>query len=385
MSTYKISKKLVLGVVALGITVSACGSGDTESTEAGGVVEMMVSEQSAGSGADDRSAPAVEESQAGTETPVADMTDDDGLITRWEDVTSGVVQIVAEGDRVELQSGQFVRTPDRVGTGTGFLVEAGGVIVTNNHVVTGASSVQVLLPDEDRPRNARVLGASECWDLAVIQLVDEGDYPYFGWSATEPPVATEVYAIGFPLSDPEVTVTRGIVSKQTAFGQTDFASVDDVLETDAVINPGNSGGPLVTPDGTVVGINFAGNESRQGFAIKAAAAMRIINELKDGNNVDYIGLNAVAVQAAEPGGLPLGASGGLFVRSVATGSDAFDAGVQPGEVILEVDGTHVGENGLMTEYCDILRTKGSDGELTLTTWNPLTGDIRTDLLVTRES
>ncbi|MEI2690512.1 MAG: serine protease [Anaerolineae bacterium] len=72
----------------------------------------------------------------------------------------------------------------------------------------------------------------------------------------------DVYAAGFPLGDPEFTLTRGIVSKARADGETDWASVDSVLEHDASINPGNSGGPLITGDGKVIGVNYAGNNER---------------------------------------------------------------------------------------------------------------------------
>lgn len=380
MNYSAISKKITATALALGIVAGACGNADEGATtvsDADGVAAMMTESTTPETeatpaetgGSDEARVEPVEDAVAQTDTAAG------RIIDSWDDVTSGVVQIAVEGERVDPGRQGLELRPDAGGTGTGFLIESGGVIVTNNHVVTGAASIQVYLPGEDRPRNARVLGASECWDLAVIELVDGGDYPYFGWADEDPAVATEVFAIGFPFGDPEVTVTKGVVSKATARPRTNFASVDHALETDADINPGNSGGPLVTGDGTVVGINFAGsNARRQASAIKASAAMRVIDQLRAGTNVDYIGLTAEAFHVG-PGVLPEGAVGGLFVHAVETGSDAFNAreandplgvGVQPGDIIVQVEGTNVAADGTMEEYCDILRTRGSDRDITLT-------------------
>jgi hypothetical protein len=102
-----------------------------------------------------------------------------------------------------------------------------------------------------------VLGVSECSDLAVIDIEGEG-YPYFEWHDGAINTGIDVYAAGFTFSDPEFTLTRGIVSKAEANGETPWASVDAVLEHDATINPGNSGGPLVGNNSKVVGVNYAG-------------------------------------------------------------------------------------------------------------------------------
>ncbi len=102
-------------------------------------------------------------------------------------------------------------------------------------------------------------------------------------SEGRPQIGTDIYALGFPLGDPEPTITRGIISKENAGGETSWASVDAVIEHDATINPGNSGGPLVTETGEVVGVNYAGDpDSSQYFAINADDAQAIIERLRDG-------------------------------------------------------------------------------------------------------
>ena len=115
--------------------------------------------------------------------------------------------------------------------------------MTNNHVVTGAALLQVYVGGEtDRVYSARVLGVSECSDLAVIYIEGDG-FPFLQWYEDEIDVGLDVYAAGFPLGDPEYTLTKGIISKARTSGETDWASVDAVVEHDATINPGNSGGP----------------------------------------------------------------------------------------------------------------------------------------------
>src|SRR5690606_35045392 len=153
------------------------------------------------------------------------------------------------------------------GRGTGFIIDPSGIAVTNNHVVTGSALLHVWVGGEAQPRNARILGVSECSDLAVIDIDGEG-YPYLDWYPGTPSVGTDIYVAGFPLGDPEYTMTRGIISKDSAFGETQWASVDSVLEYDATTNPGNSGGPVVDGSARVVAVHYAGNsQTRQAYGI----------------------------------------------------------------------------------------------------------------------
>lgn len=108
-------------------------------------------------------------------------------------------------------------------------------------------------------------------DLAVIKI-EGANFPYLQWYDGTPKVGLEIFAAGYPLGDPEFTLTKGIVSKANANGKTSFASVTNVLEHDARINPGNSGGPLVDKDGKIVGINYAANDANQYFAIARSEA-----------------------------------------------------------------------------------------------------------------
>ncbi|MEM9563166.1 MAG: trypsin-like peptidase domain-containing protein [Actinomycetota bacterium] len=280
-----------------------------------------------------------------------------------EQANASVVRIEATGEFVDPEFGVI----EGVGSGSGFIIDGTGIAVTNNHVVAGAAFLEVYVPGEDGPRNARILATNECSDLAVIDIDGDG-FPTVVLDMGVPVIGTDVYAAGYPLGDPEFTLTKGIVSKARTRGDTPLSSVDGVLEHDARINPGNSGGPLFGHDGRVIGINYQGNPAtRQSFAITAADALPIIDLLRSGVSVDSIGINGQIVD--------LGDRYGLFVASVETGSMADRAGLVAGDVILELENVAVSTDGTMGDYCDVLRTNGSDVPLDITVLRPATGEL----------
>ncbi|MDX1614038.1 MAG: trypsin-like peptidase domain-containing protein, partial [Candidatus Promineifilaceae bacterium] len=256
--------------------------------------------------------------------------------------------IVAEGSFVDPAVGLQLNT---AGSGSGFIIDPSGLAVTNNHVVTGAALLNVYVGGEDRPRNARVLGVSECSDLALIDI-DGEDFTYLEWFEGEANVGLDVFAAGFPLGDPEFTLTRGIVSKARADGETSWASVDNALEHDATINPGNSGGPLVTDAGQVVGVNYAGSsQTDQYFAISRLEAEEVLAQLRLGEDVTSIGVNGTAVLDPESG------LSGVWVASVESGSPADNAGITGGDIITRLEGLVLATDGTLSSYCDILRSR----------------------------
>jgi len=136
------------------------------------------------------------------------------------------------------------------------------------------------VPGHDGPLNARHPRRLGMLGPGIIDGEGEG-YPYMEWYNGDIKPGLEVYTAGYPLGDPEFTMTKGIVSKANANGETSWASVDGVIEHDARIRGGNSGGPLVTADGKVVGINFAGNETTdQNFAIRSNSAPAYCRDLE---------------------------------------------------------------------------------------------------------
>lgn len=271
-------------------------------------------------------------------------------------VEGATVKIETDGVQTDPQYG----TPEEVeGGGTGFIMARSGLVVTNNHVVTGAASLDVYVGGDEEPVNAEVLGVSECSDLAVIKL-DQRKLPFLEWREGEVNAGLDVYTMGYPFGEP-FTVTRGIVSKAEADGETVWASVGSVIEHDSTINPGNSGGPLVDENGKLVGINYASDPNNRYFAIGREEAQKVIDRLKEGEDVDSVGMNGEAFVLDESGdgvvdeGEPVEGSG-IYVYSVETGSPAGEAGLKGGDVLLALEDVPLAEDGTMSDYCKILRT-----------------------------
>jgi serine protease Do len=212
---------------------------------------------------------------------------------------------------------------------------------------------------ETKARNAKILGVSECWDLAVIDIEGD-DFPYFAWYEGKTDPGVEVYSAGFPLGDPEYTLTKGIISKANAGGETSWASVDAVIEHDARIRPGNSGGPLLSTDGKVVGINYAGSDQYDtNLAINSAMARPVIAKLQSGVDFESIGVNGTAI-ANQDGSLT-----GIWVASVKSGSPADKAKIKGGDIITKLEGLVLATDGTMSSYCDILRTRSASDTYTV--------------------
>lgn len=280
-----------------------------------------------------------------------------------EDVRTSVIQIEAEGTFVDPEEGML---RNAAGRGSGFIIDEAGIAVTNNHVVTGAAILRVFIDGEDTPRNARVLGASECSDLAVIDI-DGDDLQPLTWFEDDLSVGLDIFAAGFPLGDPEFTLTRGIISKAVADGESPWASVDRVVEHDAVIRPGNSGGPLVTANGEVVGVNYAGFEGGPYYAIGREEALKIIDELRAGNDVTSIGVNGEAIS--------FGDIAGIWVASVKSGSPADQTGIRPGDIITALEGLDLATDGTMADYCDILRSRNPGDVMSVNVYRFETGEF----------
>jgi serine protease Do len=223
--------------------------------------------------------------------------------------------------------------------GSGVIVEADGLIVTNYHVVSQSDEIDVALAD-GRRFDAKLVGADAATDLAVLRI-DAHDLPKAEWADSDSAEVGEmVWAIGNPFGL-DRTITYGIVS---AVGRRGVVGnpFQEFLQTDASINPGNSGGPLVDVHGHVMGITTAivGKGFRGiGFAIPSNTARRVCEEIRTTGHVErgYLG---IALRELPPG-LPAGA--GALVSAVEPKSPAAQAGVKPGDVVLTFDGEDITE------------------------------------------
>jgi serine protease Do len=268
-----------------------------------------------------------------------------------KEVKDAVIQIEAQGTFVDPEVGLLQNS---AGRGSGFIIDPSGIAVTNNHVVTGAALIKVWVGgDSGKVYNAKVLGVSECSDLAVIDIEGEG-FSYLDWFDGPIEVGEEIYVAGFPLGDQEYSLTKGIVSKAKADGETDWASVDSVIEYDATTNPGNSGGPVVSKDGKVIAVHYAGNsDTRQAYGISRDEAKEVIDVLATGQDLDAIGVNGYAVSNED------GSVTGIWVSSVESGSPVDKANLQGGDIITKMEDLVLATDGTMSDYCDIIRSHDS--------------------------
>lgn len=291
-------------------------------------------------------------------------------VANLEDVRKATIQIESEGTFVDPEYGLQVNA---AGRGSGFIIDPSGIAVTNNHVVTGAALIKVWVGGESTARSAKILGVSECSDLAVIQI-EGGPFPYLKWSEDPITINMEIYVAGYPLGDPTFTSTRGQISKEKSEGTSTWASVSSEVEIDANVNPGNSGGPVVNSKGEVVAILYAGNSNtRQAWGISRDLAEGIVNQLKTGKDVDAIGINAQAVPLGQTdGGETIN---GIFISSVKSGSPADQTGIQAGDILYQMEGLVLATDGTMKDYCTIVHNHEPTDTLSVSVIRPSTGEI----------
>jgi Do/DeqQ family serine protease len=244
-------------------------------------------------------------------------------------------------------------------TGSGVIVRPDGYIVTNNHVIEGASEVRVSLSDR-RELPARVVLTDPRVDLAVLKVeVGNERLPVVNLDVREPEIGDLVLAVGNPFGVGQ-TVTSGIVSATertggSAVDPSGITRIASFIQTDAAINPGNSGGALVDMDGELIGINTAilsrsGTSSGVGFAVPATLVRQVLESAQGGASRvarPYLGVSAAGVTSDTAGALGLSRPQGVVISDIEPGSPAAQAGLRPNDVVLSVNGTPVNEAGAL--------------------------------------
>jgi serine protease Do len=225
------------------------------------------------------------------------------------------------------------------GVGSGFILSADGLIMTNAHVVEGADQVLVTLVDK-REFKAKIIGADKRTDVALLKVEASGLPAVKTGDVSRLKVGEWVMAIGSPFGL-ENTVTAGIVSAK----KRDTGDYLSFIQTDVAINPGNSGGPLINMRGEVIGINSqiysrSGGFMGISFAIPIDEAMRVSDQLRTLGRVQRgkLGIQIEQVNKELADSLGLAKAQGALVRSVETGSPAEKAGLEPGDIVLKLDG-----------------------------------------------
>jgi S1-C subfamily serine protease len=302
--------------------------------------------------------------------PASDsMPGDEGLTVQevYERDGPGVVFIQAD---VGSESASPFGLPDDgsgIATGSGFVLDKDGYVLTNAHVVDGADEAGVRFTEESDLVQAKIVGTDLSTDLAVLKI-DPDDAPKLTplklGDSTKLRVGDPVIAIGNPFGY-DRTVTTGIVSAlQRQISAPNNFQIENVIQTDAAINPGNSGGPLIDARGEVVGINSqiaTGGSSGSvgiGFAVPVSTAEQIVPQLKEDGEVEraYLGVTTTTVseQLAERHNLPV--DEGALIQEVAEGAPADEAGLRGGrtevaegiriggDIIVRVDGQDIARN-----------------------------------------
>jgi putative serine protease PepD len=265
-------------------------------------------------------------------------------------VAPSVVQItaVSTGSRGGSPFGDGGGGAAGEATGTGFVVDSSGLIVTNEHVVDGASKLTVTLPSGDE-LEATLVGKDDSSDLAVLR-VDPGSHTLTALKLADDSnlaVGDTTYAIGSPFGL-QGTLTTGVISQlHRQITAPNGFSISDAIQTDAELNPGNSGGPLLNTDGEVIGVNAqvygasqtasgeANGGTGLGFAIPSSTVKRVLAAVREGRTVQHAYLGIGIDDTASGNGARLGA--------VVSGGPAAEAGLKAGDVITQVGSTKVAD------------------------------------------
>lgn len=246
------------------------------------------------------------------------------------------------------RSSRKMMTPARKGMGSGFIIDKNGTILTNSHVVNGADEVRVKLSD-GREYIAKEIKTDPRTDVAIV-TIDAPDLKSIRLGNSRAiEVGDWVLAIGSPFGL-DLTVTAGIISAKGRGGGTVSRTIEraEFLQTDAAINPGNSGGPLINLQGEVIGINTAiatesGGYDGIGFAIPTHIAGWVSHQLMTNGEVrrGYLGTSIAPIDLRTARQFKVKSQDGISVQSVYPGSPAEKAGLEPGDIVLSLDGQKI--------------------------------------------
>jgi len=240
-------------------------------------------------------------------------------------------------------------------TGSGFVIDSDGHILTNNHVVSGADQIRVKLGDSDRSYEATKVGTDPATDLALLKVNAPSDalHPLALGNSAQTQVGDPVVAIGNPFGL-DRTATSGIVSAlQREIQAPNGFSISNVIQTDASINPGNSGGPLIDSSGQVIGITSqietGGGQGSVGigFAIPINTARTVINQLESSGHVEhaFLGITGTTVSPDLAQALNLPVSSGVLVQEAVNGGPADKAGIRGGDTAATINGSNLALGG----------------------------------------
>ena len=254
-----------------------------------------------------------------------------------------------------LSTDMFNQPVPRTGVGSGLVLDLEGRILTNNHVISGAQSVTVTLGD-GRSYSASLVGADPVTDLAVIQIDAAQLVPARLGSSSNIEVGEDVIAVGHALGlKGGPTVSKGVISAvNRTIAVNAQSSMVDLIQTDASINPGNSGGPLVSKEGSVIGINTAiiDGSNGIGFAINIDDAKTIVGQLIEFGVVNrgFIGISPFDVTDSIRDQINLPVAEGVIIANIVSGYPADLSGLEVEDVIIKLGEVSISNSGDLSKY-----------------------------------
>ncbi|HEY8466624.1 MAG TPA: trypsin-like peptidase domain-containing protein [Solirubrobacterales bacterium] len=285
-------------------------------------------------------------------TPSTTTVDDEGLSIGeiYERTSSGIAYIEVSGPAGEANPFGLPQG-NTSSTGSGFVIDDEGHIITNAHVVDGGSEIEVTLGADEEPIEAELVGIDSSTDIAVLRIdpPEGGLNPLELGDSSEVEVGDAVVAIGNPFGL-DRTVTAGIVSAvQREIRAPDGFTIQQAIQTDAPINPGNSGGPLLNARGQVIGVNAqiesngGGGNVGIGFAIPINTAREVAEDLIEDGEVEhaYLGITGAELTEEVADALNLDVDSGVLIQQVEEDSPADRAGLRGGEGVFEIDGQRI--------------------------------------------
>ena len=325
---------------------------------------------------DSSSPPAAEAALA---APIADHGDEGGsnvVNEIYKRDGQGVAFIEAKQEAQQVEPSPFNPFGEAEGggtaTGSGFVIDTEGHLLTNNHVVEGASEIRVKLGASDHSYAAKVVGADPATDVALLKIDAPADqlHPLELGDSSEVEVGDPVVAIGNPFGL-DSTVTSGIVSAlQRQIEAPNGFSISHVIQTDAAINPGNSGGPLIDAEGRVIGINSqietgggsSGGNVGIGFSIPINTAREVANQIEENGKVEhaYLGISGGTITPDLAKALNLPVDEGVLVADAVKGGPAAKAGIEGGNTEATIEGANVTLGGDIITSLDGHKVKGMD-------------------------
>ncbi len=296
---------------------------------------------------DESPAYTVASSKSGQLLDVADIVEQAGPAVVNLEITTRVDNpLLNDSFYRQFFGGNLRNTPQvQEAIGSGFIISSDGYIVTNQHVIDGAESITVTVPDQEEKFEAYVVGEDYDLDLAIIKI-SGNNYPTLTLGDSEQMrVGEAVMAIGQPYGL-DHTVTTGVISAKERPITIEDRNYTNLIQTDAAINPGNSGGPLLNLQGQVIGINTAISTEAQGigFAIPINTVTEVLDDLLAGSKIERafmgVSMTDVTEEVIESQGLPANTTGALIVEIV-NDSAAEKAGLLPMDVIVSIDNNKI--------------------------------------------